>query len=71
MHNILLEFGYVHAFDPFKGFGFIRRKKGKDVFFHYTSIPGDEHTITIGDNVSFEITKTPKGLKAKNVTRLT
>jgi CspA family cold shock protein len=69
--EIIIEFGLVHAFDPFKGFGFIRRKSGRDVFFHYTELKCSEHSISIGDQVSFEIIDSPKGHKARNIKRIT
>lgn len=67
--NNILKFGYIHAYDPFKGFGFIRRESGKDVFFHHSSLDSEEHGITIGDNVQFFIEETSKGLQAYKVCR--
>lgn len=64
------ERGIVNAYDTFKGFGFIRREKGRDVFFFYDDIEGDDKGITIGDTVSFSIKTLPKGPRAYNVKRL-
>lgn len=61
--------GYINSFDPFKGYGFIRREKGKDVFFHYSSLCSKEHSISAGDNVVFSIKKTPRGIQAFNIAR--
>ncbi len=59
--------GVVRAFDPLKGFGFIRREKGKDVFFFYTEISEDDKLIYVGDIVSFEIKQMDKGPRAFDV----
>lgn len=60
-------FGRVRMYDNFKGFGFIRRDKGKDVFFFYDDIEGDDRNIVEGDTVSFQIELAPKGPKAKGL----
>jgi CspA family cold shock protein len=60
-------FGIVRAYDSFKGFGFIRRDKGKDVFFFYDDIMHDDKVISVGDTVSFTIEIAPKGPKAKEL----
>jgi CspA family cold shock protein len=62
-----LDFGIVKTFDIFKGFGFIQRQIGKDVFFFYQEIIGDDKILSIGDKVSFTIEKKPKGLRAFNI----
>lgn len=61
------EKGIVNAFDPFKGFGFIRREKGRDVFFFYDELPEDELEPTIGDVVCFTIKSNKKGPRAYNI----
>ena len=61
-----IERGVVNAYDTFKGIGFIRREKGKDVFFFYDDILEDK-SIGIGDTVSFSVRKMPKGPRAYNV----
>ena len=67
MNDIVREFGVVRAYDSFKGFGFIRRAKGRDVFFFYDDISQDDRLISIGDTVSFTVEKAPKGPKAKSL----
>lgn len=59
--------GIVRAFDPFKGFGFIRRKSGKDVFFFYSDITAEDKDINIGDTVSFTLQAMPKGPRAFDI----
>ena len=61
------EFGVVKTFDAFKGYGFIRRPKGKDVFLFYIDIENDDRMVDEGDAVSFEVEKMPKGPRAKKV----
>jgi CspA family cold shock protein len=60
-------FGLVRAYDSFKGFGFIRREAGKDVFFFYDDIMHDDKVISVGDTVSFILEAAPKGPKAKEL----
>jgi CspA family cold shock protein len=55
-----------------KGYGFIGRDDGPDVFVHYTGIEGDGYkTLNEGDIVEFEIVQGPKGPQATNVTQRT
>jgi CspA family cold shock protein len=61
------HFGIIKTFDVFKGFGFIQRQKGKDIFFFYQEIDGDDKILAEGDKVSFTIEKKPKGLRAFNI----
>jgi CspA family cold shock protein len=61
--------GVVKTFDPFKGFGFITRKKGKDVFFFYEDIAEDSHLFA-GAPVSFIIKKGAKGPRAYNIKKI-
>ena len=64
--------GKVKWFDNKKGFGFIAQDSGQDVFVHHTCIVGEGFkTLNEGDNVSFEVTPSDKGLKAQNVQRIT
>lgn len=65
-----LCFGRVRMYDNFKGFGFIRRGKGKDVFFFYDDIEGDDRNIVEGDTVSFLIEVAPKGPKARKLKKV-
>jgi len=63
--------GNVKWFDNTKGFGFISREGGKDVFVHHTAIQGDGYkSLEEGQAVQFEVTQGPKGDQASNVTKL-
>ena len=63
--------GVVKWFNSSKGFGFIQRDGGPDVFVHFSAIQGDGfRSLAEGDSVSFEIAKGPKGLQAVNVVKL-
>ncbi len=60
--------GSVKWFNEKKGYGFISREDGDDVFVHYSAIKRDGFKVLYeGDRVEFEITKGPKGLQASNV----
>ena len=64
-----MEKGTVKWFNAAKGFGFISRPGGEDVFVHFKSIKGDGYkSLNEGDSVEFEVEKGPKGLQASNVT---
>jgi len=63
-----MEQGTVKWFNASKGYGFIQRESGADVFVHYKSIDGAGYkTLKQGDPVEFEIQETEKGLQAINV----
>ena len=63
--------GHVKWFNDAKGYGFIARENGPDVFVHYSAIAGDGfRSLAEGQAVQFEITEGPKGLQATNVTKL-
>ena len=60
--------GVVKWFNDAKGFGFIEREDGPDVFVHFRSIVGDGHkTLHEGQRVTFEVTQGQKGPQAENV----
>lgn len=62
------ESGSVKWFNANKGFGFITRDSGDDVFVHFRSIRGDGHRVLKdGQRVEFEVTEGDKGLQAEDV----
>jgi CspA family cold shock protein len=64
------ELGKVKWFNNKKGFGFIERASGGDVFVHYSAILSEGYkTLKEGDSVKFTITEGPKGFQAENVER--
>ena len=66
-----METGTVKWFNGSKGYGFITREKGEDVFVHYNAIEGDGYrTLDEGDQVQFEVEQGPKGPNATNVTKI-
>lgn len=65
-----MEKGTVKWFNGAKGYGFIQRESGEDVFVHFKAIVGDGYkTLNEGDKVQFEVEKGPKGLQATNVSK--
>ena len=63
--------GTVKWFNEAKGFGFIRRDDGSELFVHYTNIVGTGfRTLKEDDQVEFEVSEGPKGLQAVNVTKI-
>jgi len=65
------ERGTVKWFNASKGYGFIQREQGGDIFVHHTAIQSEGfRTLNEGDAVEFEVTQGPKGLQASNVSRL-
>ena len=65
------EKGVVKWFNAAKGYGFIQRSTGEDVFVHFSAIDmGGYKTLDEGCEVEFDVKKGPKGLQAENVTRV-
>jgi CspA family cold shock protein len=68
---IALPEGIVKWFDARKGYGFIKRDEGQDLFVHFSSIDMDGYKrLNEGDEVSFEIEETDRGPQARNVRKL-
>jgi CspA family cold shock protein len=66
--NKVKEQGIVKWFNASKGFGFIQRQSGEDVFVHFSAIQSDGYrSLSDGQAVEFEVTTGPKGLQASNV----
>ena len=62
------ETGTVKWFDNAKGYGFIQRPQGEDVFVHYRAIRGEGYrTLQEGQEVQFNIVQGQKGLQAEDV----
>lgn len=65
------EQGTVKWFNNSKGYGFIQRATGDDVFVHHSAIQGEGFkSLAEGEAVEFTVTKGPKGFQAENVTKL-
>jgi CspA family cold shock protein len=65
------EQGTVKWFNNDKGFGFIKRNTGEDVFVHHSSIQASGYrTLNEGERVEFDVKQGPKGLQAENVRRV-
>ncbi len=65
------EQGTVKWFDTNRGFGFIKRTQGDDLFVHQSAIEGEgDRSLKDGAVVEFEVEEGPKGLRAANVVRL-
>lgn len=66
-----MEEGTVKWYSEEKGYGFIVRERGADVFVHHASIVAEGRTtLHEGDHVTFDVVEGPKGLQAKNVVRI-
>lgn len=66
------EHGVVKWFNGAKGYGFIQRSTGEDVFVHFSAIQENGYkTLNEGEGVEFECQQGPKGLSAANVMRST
>ncbi len=63
--------GLVKWFNDGKGYGFIEREDGPDVFVHHSAIQGEGYkSLAEGDTVEFEVVKDAKGLRAENVVKV-
>ena len=63
-----LSTGTIKFFNADKGFGFISREQGDDVFVHYSNIQGDGYkTLSEGQRVEFDVAPGRKGEEAQNV----
>ncbi len=63
--------GTIKWFNEKKGYGFIKRENGPDVFVHYSAIASDGfRTLAEGERVQFDLEEGDKGLKAVNVVRI-
>jgi CspA family cold shock protein len=65
------EQGTVKWFNNEKGYGFISRPSGEDVFVHHSAIQASGFkSLNEGDAIEFEVARGPKGLQAQNVVKL-
>ena len=65
------ETGTVKWFNDTKGFGFIGRENGDDVFVHFSAIKGDGHrSLQEGQKVQFTVVQGKKGLQAEDVQKI-
>jgi CspA family cold shock protein len=66
-----MQKGTVKRFNAEKGFGFIERENGDDVFVHFSAITGDGFkSLEEGQRVQFEVVQGQRGAQASNVTKL-
>lgn len=66
--KVVKEKGTVKWFNNSKGFGFIQRESGDDVFVHFSAIQSNGYrSLDEGAQVEFEVKQGPKGLQAENV----
>ena len=64
--------GQVKWFNETKGFGFIEKEDGGDVFVHFSEIEGEGYkTLAEGEEVTFDVVDSPKGPKAAHVVKET
>jgi CspA family cold shock protein len=65
-----MEEGVVKWYNAAKGYGFIIRERGVDVFVHHSNIIATPPVLNEGERVTFEVVEGPKGLMAKNVAKV-
>jgi CspA family cold shock protein len=66
-----METGTVKWFNAEKGFGFIQRENGDDVFVHFSAIQGEGYkSLDEGQHVEFNVVKGQRGPQAENVVKL-
>ena len=66
-----MEKGTVKWFNGEKGYGFVTRENGEDVFAHFSAIQGDDFkTLEEGQAVEFEVETSDRGLQAANIVKL-
>jgi cold shock protein len=66
--QVQMEQGTVKWFNDAKGFGFLSRPNGEDVFVHFSAIQANGfRSLQEGQPVTFDVVKGPKGLQAENV----
>jgi cold shock protein len=69
--KVVREKGTVKWFNGAKGYGFIQRSTGEDVFVHFSAIQENGYrSLNEGETVEFDLTKGPKGFQAANVQRV-
>src|SRR5579864_5354351 len=69
--RVVKEKGTVKWFNAAKGYGFIQRASGDDVFVHFSAIQSNGYrSLDEGAEVEFEVKQGPKGLQAENVMRI-
>jgi cold shock protein len=67
-HSNVMETGTVKWFNDAKGYGFISRQNGEDVFVHFSAIQANGfRSLQEGQQVQFDVVKGPKGWQAENV----
>jgi CspA family cold shock protein len=67
-HKHHMETGTVKWFNDAKGYGFISRQNGEDVFVHFSAIQANGfRSLQEGQQVQFDVVKGPKGWQAENV----
>jgi CspA family cold shock protein len=69
--ELAMEQGTVKWFNAAKGYGFIQRQSGEDVFVHFSAIQSEGYkSLNEGQAVEFEVKQGPKGLQAERVVGL-